>query len=236
MLPPLPCDDELLTLETFPYMEGFQWEFKETPINNEKLLPVVCAFLNGKGGWLLIGIRDIDRSLCGIPECVKDKVIDAFIIRCDNILHQNLIMREDGLPISPKSIYARPLYDASRRMVIVRIEPEPDVTYCCYDGTRYIRLSASNYKMTQDRYYTKHDVSMMLENLARKVKKETADTLLAQQTALEMGAEKVSSLEMELAVTRRLLYEKILAEKREVEEKRRSKFAGFLCGVLTTWL
>lgn len=235
MLPPLPSDEDLLSLTTFPYMEGFQWEFKETPINNEKLLPAICAFLNGKGGWLLIGIRDIDRAICGIPECVKDKVIDAFIIRCDNILHQKLIMREDGLPISPKCIYARPLCNDFRRLVIVRVEPEPDISYRCYDGSRYIRLSASNYKMTQERYYTKHNVNTMMECVARKVRKETADTLLAQQTMLEMGAEKVATLEMELAMTRRLLYDKILAEKREVEARRvgGAKFAGILCGVLS---
>jgi predicted HTH transcriptional regulator len=217
-------------------MEGFQWEFKETPINNEKLLPAICAFLNGNGGWLLIGIRDIDRAMCGIPDTVKDKVIDAFIIRCDNILHQKLIMREDGLPISPKCIYARPLYNDYRRLIIVRVEPEPNISYRCYDGSRYIRLSASNYKMTQERYYTKHNVNTMLESVARKVRKETADTLLAQQAALEMGAEKVASLETELALTRRLLYDKILAEKRHVEENGlvgKTRFAGFLCGILS---
>jgi predicted HTH transcriptional regulator len=214
-------------------MEGFQWEFKETPINNEKLLPAICAFLNGKGGWLLVGIRDIDRAMCGIPECVKDKVIDAFIIRCDNILHQKLIMREDGLPISPSCIFARPLSNDFRRLVIVRVEPEPDISYRCYDGSRYIRLSASNYKMTQERYYTKHNVNTMLESVARKVRKETTETLLAQQSALEMGAEKVATLEMELSMTRRLLYDKILAEKREVEARHQPKFAGILCGVLS---
>lgn len=238
MLPPLPSDEELLSLTTFPHMEGFQWEFKETPINNEKLLPVICAFLNGKGGWLLIGIRDIDRAMCGIPECVKDKVIDAFIIRCDNILHQNLIMREDGLPISHKCIFARPLCDSNRRLVIVCVEPEADISYSCYDGSRYIRLSASNYKMTQERYYTRRDVNTMLESVGRKIRKETTETLLAQQTALEMGSEKVATLEMELTVTRKMLYDKILAEKQRVEERENTshpKFAGFLCGFLT-WL
>jgi hypothetical protein len=234
MLPPLPSDEDLLTLKTFPYMEGFQWEFKEAPINNEKLLPVVCAFLNGGGGWIIIGIRDIDRAICGIPDCIKDKVVDSFIVRCDNILHQNLIIREDGQPMAHTCIHARVVFNANRRIIVVRVEPEPDTTYSCYDGARYIRLSASNYRMSTDRYYTQNDMNLMIEKISKKIKKESMYTLLQQQSALEMGAEKVVALEKEVATIRQALFDKILAEKREAELARRP--AGFLCGFLATWI
>lgn len=221
-------------METFPYMEGFQWEFKETPINNDKLLPVVCAFLNGEGGWIIVGIHDIDRSICGIPDCIKDKVMDSFIVRCDNILHQNLIVREDGKPMSHKCIHARVVFNSSRRIIVVRVEPEPNTTYSCYDGSRYIRLSASNYRMTTERYYTQNDMNIMIEKISKKIKKESMYTLLQQQGALEMGAEKVAALEKEVSTIRQALFDKILAEKREAEMERRR--AGFLCGFLATWI
>lgn len=235
MLPPLPSDEDLLSMKTFPFMEGFQWEFKETPINNEKLLPVVCAFLNGGGGWLVIGVRDVDRCVCGIPECVKDKVIDSFIVRCDNILHQNLIIREDGRPMSHKCIYARVIFNSMRRLIVVRVEPEPETSYSCYDGSRYIRLSASNYRMSTERYFTQNDMNLMIEKISKKIKKESMYTLVQQQTQLEMGAEKISSLESELTTTRQLLFDKILAEKVEAELSRRKR-TGFLCGILAMWV
>ena len=215
-------------------MEGFQWEFKETPINNEKLLPVICAFLNGRGGWLIIGIRDIDRCISGIPDCIKDKGIDSFIVRCDNIIHQNLIIREDGHPISHKCIHARSVFNSLRRIIIVSVEPDPDTAYCCNDGSRYIRLSASNYRMSTERYYTHTDMNLMIDKVGKKIKKESLYTLVHQQTQLEIGAGKIGALEKELAITRQLLFDKIIAEKKQVEMTR--PHAGFLCGFLASWI
>jgi predicted HTH transcriptional regulator len=231
--PPLPSDAELAILETFPYMEGFQYEFKESVISTERLLQNLCAFLNGKGGWLILGIRDIDRAMSGIPDMYHDKMVDCFILRCDNVFHQRLIISEDGMPVATQCIQARSIVFGKRRFVFVRIEPEEGKTYVCHDGSKYIRLSASNYKFSCDRYYTSHDMSSAVMTAKVKTRKEFSAIIDDLEKDMMRTEKRLCGLEKELETTRRHLCDKILTEKTDAENRLRQR--GIMCCVFS-WL
>jgi predicted HTH transcriptional regulator len=231
--PPLPSDAELAILETFPHMEGFQYEFKESVISTERLLQNLCAFLNGKGGWLILGIRDIDRAMTGISDVYDDKMIDGLILRCDNVFHQRLIISEDGLPLEPQCIQAHSVIFGKRRFVFVRIEPEEGKTYVCHDGSKYIRLSASNYRFSCERYYTSHDMSSAVMTAKVKTRKEFSAIVDELEKDMARTEKRLCGLEKELETTRRHLCDKILTEKRGAENRLRQR--GVVCCVFS-WL
>ncbi len=231
--PPLPSDAELSILKTFPATEGFQYEFKENVISADRLLQNLCAFLNGKGGWLILGIRDIDRAMMGIPDMYHDKMIDCFILRCDNVFHQRLIISEDGLPVAPHCITARTVVFDKRRFVFVRIEPEEGKTYVCHDGSKYIRLSASNYKFSCERYYTHHDMASAVLTARTKTRKEFSTVIDDLEKDMVRTEKRLCGLEKELETTRRQLCDKILTEKADAENRLRQR--GIMCCVFS-WL
>jgi predicted HTH transcriptional regulator len=215
--PPIPTDDELAILETFPATEGFQYEFKETLINTDRLMQNICAFLNGKGGWLILGIRDIDRALVGIPDSYHDKTLDSFVLRCDNIFHQKLIISEDGYTVAPSCVKARTVTFGKRRFIFVCIDPEEGKTYVCHDGTKFIRLSASNYKFSCEKYYTQHDMSSAIMSAKVKCRKEYSAMIDGLEKDIYRNEKRVTGLEKELEITRKLLFDKILTEKKNRE-------------------
>jgi predicted HTH transcriptional regulator len=235
MLPPLPSDEELATLQTFPIPEGQHWEYKETVISSEKLLQNICAFLNRRGGYLIIGIRDIDLAIIGIPETVLDKTIDSFILKCDNIYHQSLIVSKDRLPVNPECIVARRVMAGTRRLVIISVEPEKGKEYICHDGTTYIRLSASNYKLPSGRYYTEHDIHSLEGTIKSRYTIEYASTIANLEHAVRSGQSKTHKLEIEMDVLRSLLYSKILQEKTEAEAEKKTTKGLWCCVFGLSW-
>ncbi|MCD5415523.1 ATP-binding protein [Candidatus Bipolaricaulota bacterium] len=54
-------------------LESKTLEFKEDLPSSRRLAQTVCAFANGAGGKLIIGVRDEPREIMGIA---SDKVID----------------------------------------------------------------------------------------------------------------------------------------------------------------
>ena len=54
--------------------EGFVLEFKRTWNENvrKKIPKIIASFANSRGGWLIIGIADDDKSLCPIPKISAD--------------------------------------------------------------------------------------------------------------------------------------------------------------------
>jgi predicted HTH transcriptional regulator len=235
MLPPLPSDEELATLQVFPIPEGQHWEYKETVISSEKLLQNICAFLNRRGGYLIVGIRDIDLAIIGIPETVLDKTIDSFILKCDNVYHQSLIVSKDRLPVHPECIVARRVMAGTRRLVIIRVEPEKGKEYICHDGTTYIRLSASNYKLPSGRYYTEHDIHSLEGTIKSRYNIEYASTIANLEHAILSGQSKTRKLEAEMDTIRSLLYSKILQEKTDAEAEKKRPNGLWCCAFGLSW-
>ncbi len=131
-LPPFPTDEELMTMKTFPYLEGKQYEFKQAftrlipcsdgstdftgqPINEnilltktfERIEQTCCAFLNGEGGYIICGIRDKDREMVWLQ--IDDIEMDKILLRIDNIFHCKSIYTTDLEDIVPENIKTRVL-------------------------------------------------------------------------------------------------------------------------------
>lgn len=225
MLPPLPTDEEFSSLTTFPYMEGLQWEYKETLISSEKLLQNICAFLNRKGGYLIIGIRDIDLAIIGIPDTILNKTIDSFILKCDNLYHQGLITKKDGIAIHHDCVFARTLVVNGKRLVLVKVVPEPDTMYVCHDGVSYIRLSASNYKVPQTPkiMYSLSDFQSLEGTIRSRFKREYASLLFMMERQIELEAKRTRELDLKLTTMQKSLYSKILKEKEDAEKSLEAK-------------
>jgi predicted HTH transcriptional regulator len=219
MLPEFPSNNELMEMNAFPYSEGYQWEFKENVPKSIELTTTVCAFLNTRGGYMVIGIRDKDLAICGIPESSTLKHIDTLLLVCDDIYHQGLILHEDGtrLPQSIVTAELRMLPDG-RRIVIICVKPEAGKTYVRHCGRKYIRLAASNYRMSVSRYYTENDLVQRERSIRRHVMKEYSDLINGLYQEITCGADKGKELKCEVEHTQKLLHQKILDDKARVEK------------------
>jgi predicted HTH transcriptional regulator len=226
MLPPFPSDDDFQQLDKFPYPEGYQYEFKENLIGTEKLVSTVCALLNYNGGYIVIGIRDIDLGIIGLPKAANEKKVDGFLLICDNIFHQNIIIKEDGTPLDVDSIQIRRLNSNGRRLIILEIEPKPHTKYQANDGSRWIRVSASNYRVSTTRLLREVDVARQLYSQQRKIQEEYKDLIDGFGEELKKGMGKMEQLEADLKWTQKMLFEKILADKIVAEEEVAKEMRG----------
>ena len=217
MLAPFPSDDEMQHMDHFPYPEGYQYEFKENLIGTEKLVSTICALLNYKGGYIVIGVRDVDLGIIGLPKAANEKKVDSFLLICDNIFHQNIIIKEDGTPLDVDSLRIRRLVSNGRRLVILEINPKPNTKYQSNDGSRWIRVSASNYRVSTIRLLREVDVARQLYSQQRKIQEEYKDLIEALGEEVKKGMGKTEHLEAELKWTQKVLFEKILADKAVAE-------------------
>jgi predicted HTH transcriptional regulator len=219
MLPSFPTKDELDTLVSFPYPEGYVWEYKENIPKAAELMITICAFLNTQGGYLVSGIRDIDLRMVGIPETSTHKQIDSFLLSLDDIFHQGLILHEDGTRISTSCIQAEYIQTRDgRRFMYVRVTPEDGKTYIRHCGDKYVRLSASNYKISLNRYYTEQALRERELTISRRVRRECDSVLQSLYDDINIGHDKIKELHTALDRTTRLLHTKILNDKENVEE------------------
>lgn len=205
-------------MDHFPYPEGYQYEFKENLIGTEKLISTVCALLNYKGGYIVIGVRDVDRCVIGLPKAVNEKKIDAFLLICDNIFHQNLIIQDDGTPLDVDNVRIRRIISAGRRLIVLEVDPKSDTKYQSNDGSRWIRVSASNYRVSTARLLREADVARQLYAQQRKIQEEYKDLIDGFGEELKRGMGKMEQLEADLKWTQKMLFEKILADKAAAEE------------------
>ena len=221
MLPIMPSDAELSRMESFPWSESHYLEFKETLITSEKLYQCVCAFLNGSGGYLILGIRDYNLRICGLSECTTIKDVDTFLLKCDNIFHQGFILTTERKRIEPGCVFAELKYlDKKRRIVIVKIQPTPNVRYMCYDGMQYVRLSASNYKITGEQYY---NPDIVRKRVVINIRENYSSIIQILQDQVKQNISKVSKFQIELNSTTDLLFKKILDEKMRMERELRTR-------------
>jgi predicted HTH transcriptional regulator len=230
MLPTLPNDAELSRLTNFPWSESHYLEFKQTLIDSDKLYQCVCAFLNGSGGYLILGIRDYDLHMCGLTESTTIKEIDTFLLKCDNIFHQGFILTTERKRIEPGCVFAEVKYlDSRRRIIVVKIQPTLNVRYMCYDGMQYVRLSASNYKITGEQYY---NPDIVRKRVVVNIRENYSSIIQILQNQVKMGASKTSKIQSELSLTTELLFKKILDDKMRAEKElyARSWLWYILCG------
>lgn len=221
MLPVLPNDAELSRLDNFPWSESHYLEFKQTLIDSDKLYQCVCAFLNGSGGYLILGIRDYDLQMCGLAESTTIKEVDTFLLKCDNIFHQGFILTTERKRIDPGCVFAELKYlDKKRRIVIVKIQPTSNVRYMCYDGMQYVRLSASNYKITGEQYY---NPDIVRKRVVINIRENYASIIQILQDQVRQNVSKASKIQSELSTTTDLLFKKILDDKLRAERQLRAQ-------------
>ncbi len=211
-------------LERFPFTEGLQFEFKESvsPMNRDKTYQTLCAFLNSNGGYMVFGVTD-----SGVIRGVARKKVDELLLRLDCITYNKLIIDTKTLaPPSLHDICARVEEVADEMFIVIvrALNPNPTHTFQLASGETYIRLNASNFKTMSGRP-TNID-GIFEENL-----RLTAETARLRETTwqIEKSHKKLldhmkeqsiqlKELQMDAECCRRLLEQKILAEKAAAEE------------------
>lgn len=248
-LPPFPSDEELMTMKTFPYLEGKQYEFKQAftrlipcsdgsmdymtgqPINEnilltktfERIEQTCCAFLNGEGGYIICGVRDKDREMVWLQ--IDDIEMDKILLRIDNIFHCKSIYTTDLEDIVPENIKTRVLEKKGRYLIILQVEPTPGKRYRMHDF-EYVRLNASNYANKREKFYRAKDVNGLIYY-------EQMKMAAKYNFAIEQKDKKIQkltrTLNLEIEGSELLIAQKILAEKKAAEEKlEREKYVCIL--------
>ncbi len=238
-LPPFPTDEELMMMNTFPYLEGKQYEFKQAftrlipcsdgsndyinsqPINEsilltktfERIEQTCCAFLNGEGGYIVCGVRDKDREMVWLQ--IDDIEMDKILLRIDNIFHCKSIYTTDLEDIVPENIQTRVLEKKGRYLIIIKVEPTPGKRYRMHDF-EYVRLNASNYANKREKFYRAKDVNGLIYY-------EQMKMAAKYNFALEQKDKKIQkltrTLNLEMEGSELLMAQKILAEKKAAEEQ-----------------
>jgi len=225
-LPALPTDQELKVIKTFPFNEGRHLEFKSSiQCSKHKVLPTVCGFLNVGGGHMIFGIAD-DLTVTGFTSTVKD--LDTFLLYIDNIVRNAHVMKENGDMIKPEQITTRLIrLDDTRNILILTVTSEDGTRYQLKEGVTYYRMNASNYRVTNDRYYTDAQVAMMIRDKAHQIHREYHDLLAGMEKELKRGFEEIvardkalydsllsnAKVKTDLAEVNRILAARILTEK-----------------------
>ncbi len=208
-------------MDFFPYSESHFFEFKETLISSQKLYQCICAFLNGSGGHLILGIRDRDLKLCGLSKTATVKEIDTFMLKCDNIYHQGFILTADGKRLDPTCIRASLKYlSGDRKIIWIRIQPTLNTRYVCFDGMQYVRLSASNFKITGQEYY---NPDILRNRTITSIRENYTSIIYTLKTRVDQHASKLMEIQCELQSTTHLLFQKILADKANMEKQLRAR-------------
>jgi predicted HTH transcriptional regulator len=137
-------------LDIFPGMESHTMEFKLSLSNSikNKCFPTVCAFLNGKGGYIVFGVQDKDRRIVGLPNTIEE--LNEELLWFDNFYHCKRIRDVSGQPLDPGVLMAHIIeVDSERRVLVATIRPIAGKKYRCHDGSEWHRLAASIYKIKE---------------------------------------------------------------------------------------
>jgi hypothetical protein len=137
-----------------------------------KYIETICSFMNGtrKGGYLVFGVSD-NLQMKGLN---KSKNYDNYILKFDNIIHQNIIYGVDinGEMIQLNNANLRIEYYYNHKndlYIIVDVtNPNNDITYQLRDGSIYYRLNASN-------YLNKHELLYSQQMVDNKIKLKVKD-------------------------------------------------------------
>ncbi len=218
MLPPFP--DDIDKLEIFPIPEGKHFEFKQSVKSIDKLLPTICAFLNAEGGYLVFGIIDNNRKICGLK--INSKQVDDFILAyIDSIFqYKRLINKETKAPINPECIRTDVIkrIDSTYVIVVKIFSPDENITYQIYDGEVFYRLNGSNMRIRSDKVYLEEQVTHMLITQKKSLEKEYSNIIRSFNIEIKKQSKLIESLSSSNKKVENILYEKILNEKEEMEQ------------------
>lgn len=201
VLPILPTDEEFRTLKAFPLNEGRHVEFKSSiQCGKHKVLPTLCGFLNVGGGHMIFGVAD-DLAINGFTATTKE--LDSFLLFVDNIVRNGHLMKENNDPITPGQIACRVInLDEARRVVVITATSAEVTRYQLKDGIIYYRLNASNYRVTNEKYYTDAQVSMMMRDRATQIHREYHELLVGMEKEIKRDYDEIEALEAELTKAR----------------------------------
>jgi hypothetical protein len=155
-------------------------------------------------------------------------------------------MKEDGDAIKPSQITTRLIrLDDARNILILTVASEDGVRYQLKEGMIYYRMNASNYRVTNDRYYTDAQVAMMIRDKAHQIHKEYHGLLAGMEKELKRGFDEIAARDKalhesllsnaqaktDLAEVNRILSIRILTEKLYMERlmARRRSCLWWIC-------
>jgi predicted HTH transcriptional regulator len=134
----------------FPVTESDTFEFKASLDRycQEKITPTLCGFLNNKGGYMVFGVTD-DGKIKGLRD--SRIAIDKFLLSMDSIYHQGKLTYDNGEIVAANTIQTRVVeLPNATRLIVITATPAADKKYMCSDGSVWVRLSASNYRVRTD--------------------------------------------------------------------------------------
>jgi predicted HTH transcriptional regulator len=204
---------DLSSATTFPFPESSWLEFKEalSKCVQVRIRETICGLLNIGGGYIVIGVRDCDRYILGVSD---DKTADSFQLRVDDIYHQGIVVIEDGKHLPPGAVVSAVVSAAEgKKLLVITVKPEAGQSYRMRDGTRWFRLSVSNYRLS-----TEFEHQREIEKLRTRLH-EVHQEFLNLAGAAKEAEQKATASAAETELLRKALYESILEKKEGVEEE-----------------
>ena len=152
-----------------------------------KYRDTIVGFLNGIGGYLIMGIKD-DGTIVGVNDMTYTEV-DRLKLWADSTF--NVLVHKDGRPLDPEKISLKvhifPVEGSNPPTHVVVIEAknigEP-MDIMTRGGTIVYRLNASNYKIAAEPMYRKRDVQGMIQSIQKHM-----------QSIIDEQAKKIRDLE-----------------------------------------
>jgi predicted HTH transcriptional regulator len=160
--------------DTYPYPEGVQLEFKKNFHINQfsKYRETICAFLNTNGGHIIYGVLDncIIKG-CSIVDFEKDKIL-RYVDSMHTIMKKN---NGENIPNNCLKVY---IEEIAKDLFIIIIScykvDNIENQYQFLSGDSWIRMNASNMKLTYGKLYTVQDTLNMKTKLYSKHEEELA--------------------------------------------------------------
>lgn len=129
-------DQELLSL--VQHGESEQLEFKQSSAQFPRAGETLCAFMNGRGGRVLVGVGP-DGLVIG--QTFADKTFQDLA----------QVLRRFDPPITVET-EAIPVGTSGREILVLKVEPSADSLPCTYDGRAYQRIGTTTSVMPQEIY------------------------------------------------------------------------------------
>lgn len=221
-------------IKVFPYIEGAHLEFKGGfGVSVKSIYKTMCAFLNGGGGHIIIGIDDISHQIIGIKEKHR-KDIDKYLLGVDNVIRNGTIQTTSGDYLTQNEIVTDVIPWGDKMILLHTIRPKPNTQYQFSNGDVVVRLNASNQIFSTKPTFVSYGA---IEQMAKEHQNELFQLVKGTQEAI-CGVEKKAALaevrcaELTMLLHRQIMREKEIAEDRmDVGKGQKGLFTSLLCGL-----
>jgi predicted HTH transcriptional regulator len=127
----------------YPEIESKQLEFKETvPESYRQLIRECVAFANTTGGSLVIGVRDKDQEVIGVPLLAVEKFIEDFPNSIHQAVHPTIMPQISTLNIEGRYLIKVAIPAGMSKPYVIQSEGNP--------GGIYIRSGTSTLKAKRE--------------------------------------------------------------------------------------